>query len=296
MSKQKSTLRKIIFYKYPWIGRNIRRMSAILPNKLFLGIQYKRHMGVKLNWENPRTFNEKLQWLKVNWHDPQAIICADKYRVRDYVKEKIGEEYLATLYGVYEDVNDIIYEDLPNTFVLKGTHGSAMNIICNDKQSLEWEKDKRIMENWLKTNYYYGTREWVYKEITPRIICEENLGENITDYKIYCFNGEPKYWFVCNDRTTEVKADYYELNWEKAPFRWIYPPNTEDVSEPINADKMIELAKILSKDFPFVRVDFYEVNNKIYFGELTFFHGSGLGWYEPREYNNILGDMLELPY
>jgi hypothetical protein len=295
MGKSKSKFHGLIDKKYPSIGRYLRRMTAVIPDKKFISLQYKRHMGVEIDWENPETFNEKLQWLKVNWYDPDATICADKYEVRNFVREKIGEKYLTKLYGVYEDVDQINFNDLPEKFVLKGTHGSAMNLVCGDKKKISWEEEKKIIRNWLKTNFYYGAREWVYKDITPRIIIEEFLGENIVDYKLYCFNGEPKYWFVCSDRSSGVRADYYELKWEKAPFRWIYPPITTNPKKPENADEMVELARKLSKQFPFVRVDFYEIDGKVYFGELTFFHGGGFGWYEPREYNKILGNMLQLP-
>lgn len=252
-------------------------------------------MGVAINWDNPKTLNEKLQWLKIYWRDPLATVCADKYAVRDYVRDTIGEQYLNTLIGVYDTIDEIDINSLPDKFVLKATHGSSMNIICSDKSKMNWGNEKKKLKRWLTTNYYCGNREWVYKNIKPRIICEEYLGDNIVDYKLYCFNGEPRYWFVATDRKAGVKADYYELDWKKAPFRWIYPPLNSPPQKPQNSDKMIELSKMLSKPFPFVRVDFYEINGKIYFGELTFFHGSGFGWYEPREYNEYLGQLLKLP-
>jgi|SRR5690625_3290170 len=286
---------KLIDKKYPWKGRFIRRMTSVIPDKQYVSWQYKRHMGEEINWDNPTNFNEKMQWLKVNWRDTLATKCADKYSVREYIKNTIGEQYLTKLLGVYNNVDEINVNDLPEKFVLKGTHGSGMNVICTDKHSVDWGYKRKTLNGWLKTNYYYGTREWVYKDITPRIICEEYLGDNPVDYKLYCFGGEPKYWFVVTDRSSEVRADYFELNWKKAPFRWIYPPNITTPKRPEKSEEMIDLARKLSKPFPFVRVDFYEIDGKIFFGELTFFHGNGLGKYMPTEYNEILGQMLTLP-
>ena len=294
-AKKRNLFHSIIDGKYPSLGRNIRFLTSLIPDKQYISLQYKRHMGERIDWDNPVNFNEKLQWLKINWRDSLATKCADKYSVRDYIKKTIGEQYLTKLYGVYKNVNEINIDELPQKFVLKGTHGSAMNVICSDKTKLNWKYEKGKFKNWLKTNYFYGNREWVYKDITPRIICEEHLGDNITDYKLYCFNGEPTYWFVATDRNSGVRADYYELDWEKAPFKWIYPSNITVPNKPEKSEEMIQLARKLSKPFPFVRVDFYEIEGEIYFGELTFFHGSGFGWYEPREYNDILGQMLTLP-
>lgn len=295
MAKTKSTFHKIIDVRYPWVGRSIRRLISIIPDKQYISWQYQRHMGEPINWENPQTFNEKLQWMKVYWRDSLATKCADKYAVREYVEEIIGEQYLNKLLGVYDKVELINFDELPNKFVIKATHGSAMNLICSDKTKVDWQIEKKKLNRWLKTNYYNGNREWVYKDIKPRIICEDYLGDNITDYKLYCFHGEPKYWFVATDRSSGVKADYYELDWAKAPFRWIYPPNTSTFKKPEKSEEMIKLARALSKPFPFVRVDFYEIKGEIYFGELTFFHGSGFGWYEPKEYNYTLGKMINLP-
>lgn len=290
---KKSFFHIIIDDKIPLLGRSIRKMTMLISDKNYISWQYKRHMNKRINWDNPKTFNEKLQWLKVYWRNPLATKCADKYSVREYIKEKIGSQYLTELIGVYDSVDQIDLKELPEKFVLKATHGSAMNIICSNKSDIDWSHEKSKLNNWLKTNYYYGNREWVYRDIKPRIICEEYLGENIVDYKLYCFNGIPKYWFVAQDRLTGVKADFYELDWEKAPFNWVYPSSESSPSIPENSEEMIRLATILSAPFPFVRVDFYEIEGKIYFGELTFFHGSGFGEYQPVEYNQILGNMID---
>ncbi|MGB6406934.1 MAG: ATP-grasp fold amidoligase family protein [Planococcus donghaensis] len=294
MFKKTSDINTII-RKSPSIARYLRTITLLIPDKLYLSWQFKRHMQEKINWNNPKTFNEKMQWLKIYWRDPLATKCADKFEVREFIEETIGKKYLTEIYGVFDNVEDININDFPDKFVLKATHGSAMNIVCEDKAKFNWEIEKKKLKSWLKTNYYNGNKEWVYKDIKPRIICEEYLGNNPIDYKLYCFNGNPQYWFVATDRSNGVKADYYELNWEKAPFRWIYPPNDKKPEIPNKSNEMIELAVKLSNPFPFVRVDFYEINNKILFGELTFFHGSGFGSYEPKEYNELLGRMLHLP-
>lgn len=263
---------------------------------------YKKQQGKELNLDNPVEFGEKLQWLKLYWHDPLARKCADKYLVREVIKNSIGEDYLNELIGVYERVEDIDYDSLPNKFVLKGTHGSGFNLICDDKETFDWAYAKTFMDRWLHKDYYLKNREWVYKDLKPRIICEKYLSEDnnetaLIDYKFYCFNGEVKYCQVIRDRDEDETIDFYDLNWNKMPFNGLRdcPISKKDYPKPINYEKMIELARQLAFDFPFVRVDFYNIEGRIIFGELTFFPSSGMGHFTPKEWNKKIGDLIELP-
>ncbi len=262
---------------------------------------FKKRVGRELNLDNPEQFNDKLQWLKLNWRDPLATKCADKYEVRYFVKERIGEDYLNDLYEVYESVEEINISKLPKAFVLKGTHGSGFNIICKDKNKLDWDKEYKKMKRWLKKNYYWEKREWVYKDIKPRIICEKYMSEGeqtvaLTDYKFFCFNGEAKYCQVIRGRGENETIDFYNEDWEHMDFTGLRPlPNSNSkYLKPEKYEQMINLASTLSKGFPFVRVDFYYVNNVIIFGELTFFPQSGMGSFYPLEWNKKVGDMLEI--
>ena len=264
--------------------------------------KFKKRLGREVDLENPIKFNDKLQWLKLNWHDPVATKCADKYEVREIIKEKIGEEYLNELIGVYESVDEIDIDKLPDKFVLKGTHGSGFNIICKDKSKMNWDEEFKKMRRWLRTNYYLQNREWVYKDIKPRIICEKYLSQegnqsSLIDYKFYCFNGEPTYCQVIRGRGEKETIDFYDTEWNHMPFNGLreLPMSDEKFEKPKKYEKMIELAKELAGDFPFVRVDFYYVKDEIIFGELTFFPLSGMGKFTPDEWDYKLGDLLQLP-
>lgn len=263
--------------------------------------KFKDKLGREVNLENPKKFNDKLQWLKLNWYDPLAVKCADKYKVREFVKDEIGEEYLNELYAVYNSVNEIDLSKLPEQFVLKGTHGSGFNIICKDKSKMNWRKEKKKMKRWLKKNYYWSSREWVYKDIKPRIIAEKYLkiskNTNIKDYRFFCFNGNPKFITVDFDIIDKknTKRNLYDLNWNKINARISYPNKNVNLNKPINLGKMIKLSEILSKPFPHSRIDFYEYKNEIIFGEITFFHQSGMGKVDPEKFEIKMGSWLDLP-
>lgn len=283
---------KLLQFKYKYFYS-----SEKLLKKLF-----KERLGRELNLEIPDKFNDKLQWLKINWHDPVATKCADKYEVRKIVEEKIGGEYLNELIGVYESVGEIDIDKLPDKFVLKGTHGSGYNIICKDKYSMDWNEEFRKMRRWLRKNYYLYKRESVYKNIKPRIICEkflvQNDGDELRDYRFFCFNGEPKFITVDFSITDKKKTrrNLYDLNWNVMDAEISYPKETNiKVSKPEKLEEMIELSKKLSSGFPHARVDFYYIDNKIIFGEITFFHQSGMGKINPEEFELEMGNWLELP-
>ena len=277
---------KKLYYKY------------LISDQYLIKKTFKQRLGRELDLENPVKFNDKLQWLKLYWYDPLAQICADKYRVRDFVAKKIGKEYLNDLYGVYESVSDLDLNKLPNSFVLKCTHGSGFNIICKNKEKINWKDEFKKIKRWLNTDYYLFKREWVYKDIKPRIICEKYLEEEQTgdlkDYKIFCFHGEPKLIMVVTDRFENQRRNFYDINWDLMDVSTRFPRENRGFSKPPNLDEMLELSRVLSKDFPHVRVDFYNVRNKIIFGELTFFHDSGYGIYKPVEFEIKMGSWLDL--
>lgn len=274
----------------------------LISDKNLIKKNFKKRLGRDLDLENPIYYNDKLQWLKLNWYDELAIQCADKYEVRKFVKEKIGEKYLNELYGVYESVNEIDISKLPNSFVLKATHGSGFNIICKNKNEVNWEKEIVKIRRWLKKNFYWHNREWVYKEIKPRIICEKFIeqhdSEELRDYRFFCFNGEPKFIAVDFSITNKKKTrrNLYDLEWNLMEEEISYPKELSiKVKKPEKLDEMIHLSRILSSPFPHARIDFYYVNKKIIFGEITFFHQSGMGKIRPLTFEKQMGDWLRLP-
>jgi hypothetical protein len=265
-----------------------------------IDILYKSHVDTLPNLEHPTKFSEKLQWLKLYYRDPIMTQCADKYGVREYVTNCGYGYILNKLIASYEDVDDIDVAALPDRFVLKGSHGSAWNIICKDKNKINWTSWKLIMKSWMKQNLYWYGREWVYKDIKPRIVCEEyieDLAGSLLDYKFFCFNGEPKFVQVDVGRFEKQNyRNFYDLNWGILPFGKDIPHNPNiKMNPPKNFSNMIKIARKLSEPFPYVRADFYNVDGQIYFGELTFFPASGTPDFRPTEYDEIVGSWLVLP-
>ena len=259
---------------------------------------FKRVLGKPLDLENPHTFNEKIQWLKLYDSTPIKTKLTDKYLVRDWVKEQIGEKYLIPLLGVWDKFDDIDFDRLPDKFVLKANHGCGWNIIVKDKSTFDKATAKRDFDTWLNTNFaFINGLELHYKEISPKIIAEEyleNYNGDLYDYKVLCFNGNPYYILVDSERQTNHKRNIYDLEWQLQPFSNY--PNSDPKNKPNNLDEMIFLANKLSNDFAIVRVDFYVLNDgSLKFGELTFTPASGqLMWNLP-EYDLILGQMIVLP-
>lgn len=277
------------------------KLTNWISDELFLKFRYRQCIGKKLNLLNPATFNEKLQWLKLHDRKQEYTKYVDKYEIRDYIKTKIGEEYLIPMINVYDNVDEIKWDDLPDKFVLKCTHGSGCNIICKDKSLLNISDVKKQLKIWMDTNYFWSGREWPYKNVKPRIICEKYMvdesGIELKDYKFMCFNGEVKCSFVCLNRNlpTGLNVDFYDLDWKPMPFERHYPNSHTVISKPKNYDKMIEIAEKLSNDINFVRVDFYEINGKLYFGEITLYPGSGFEEFTPDSYDYLLGSWIRLP-
>ncbi len=266
-----------------------------ISDRMFAEIIFKAKFKKKLDLENPRTLNEKIQWLKLYNRKKEYCEMADKFKVRTYVQRKIGKEYLIPLIGLYENMNEIDVVTLPNSFVMKATHGSGWNIICHEGEKLDWPKIKKL-KTWLKKNYYREGREWVYKHIKPAIICEEFLGWNLYDYKLFCFNGNPKYIQVDVDRFCNHKRNVYDINWNRQDFSILYDQSEKAISRPVNLNEMLEIAKILSKNIPFVRIDLYLEQGQVYFGEMTFYPENGFAKISPEKYNILLGEELDLDF
>lgn len=273
-----------------------------MPDKQYLQLYYFIKFKKLLDLENPKTYNEKLQWLKLYDRNPEYTKLVDKYEVKAYVAEKIGEEYIIPTLGVWNSVEDIDFDALPDQFVLKCTHDSGGLVICRDKSKLNIEEAKRELNSSLKSNFYYIGREWPYKNVKPRILAESYMEDAATgelnDYKFYCFDGVAKVMLVATDRQKEgeeAKYDFYNMDFEHLGFRRGHPNSTKPVKKPETFEHMRMLAEKLSNGFPQLRVDFYEVNGKNYFGELTLFPGNGTTPFEPEEWDYTLGDWITLP-
>ena len=295
----------------------LSKYGKLLSDKLYLKSMFKCKMGYSLNLKKPRTFNEKLQWLKLHDRKPLYTILVDKYAVKDYVSKCIGSEYIIPTLGIWDRFEDINFDLLPNKFVLKCTHDSGGLIICKDKNTLDKELARKKLNNCLKYNFYYYGREWPYKYVRPRIIAEQFMqnydygnferykGSNfktqkepeLNDYKFFCFDGNPVFFKVDFDRFTDHHANYYKTNGELLPFgEQAYPPIPDrELSLPNTLPNMIEIAKKLSQGIPFVRIDLYEVCGKVFFGEMTFYPSSGMGKLSPPEWDLSIGNMLVLP-
>lgn len=276
-------------------------LTDFIPDKFMIKIQYWIKTGRKLNLSNPRRFTEKLQWYKLNHRDPLMTKCADKYGVREYIISKGYGEILVPLYGVYNRVEDIDFEKFPDKFVLKTTNGSRTNLLCEDKDKLNIDDTKGVLKKWLIKRTSKAGREWPYYNIKPRIICEQFLDKDknndLVDYKFVCFAGNVACVFVNAERYSDdvMRFGIYDKNFKHLPYTRKGLRNTDDtINKPINYDKMVEIAETLSKDFPHVRVDLYNIDGKIYFGEMTFFHGSGYINFEPDEFDFILGEQFKI--
>lgn len=278
-----------------------RNFFIWLPDESYLKLKYWACIGKKLNLKNPQTFNEKLQWLKLNDRQREYTMMVDKYEAKKYVSDIIGEEYIIPTLGVWDRFEDIDFSTLPDQFVLKTTHDSGGVVICRDKNSFDTENARKIINKSMGRNYFYSGREWPYKNVVPRIIGEKylcKLGESgIVDYKIMCFGGKAKCIFACTGRYTPsgLKITVFDTDWNRIPFeRDHHPSEKNTVSPPESLKRMIEISERISKDIPFVRIDFYEIDGSPYFGEITFFPASGFGSFSPEEWDKTLGDWINL--
>lgn len=274
--------------------------SKCFSDQAFIEKMYRLRIGHELNLNEPQTFNEKLQWLKLYDRRPQYTKMVDKYEAKIFVSKIIGLEHIIPTYGIYNKFDEIDFDSLPNQFVLKCTHDSGGIIICKDKSKFNIINAKRKLNKSLRRSYYYHKREWPYKDVIPRIIVEQYMedesGWQLKDYKIFCFNGEPKFIEVDYDRYVGHKLNVYDLDWNFIDF-YMTSPNDKNVkiNKPEKLGDMLDYSRKLSHGISFLRVDFYSINSKIYFGELTFYPGSGMIDFHPKEYDSILGRMLTLP-
>ncbi len=272
-----------------------------IPDTVYLKFMYRKVTGKKLNLKNPKTFNEKLQWLKLYDRKPEYTRMVDKYEVRQYIKETIGEEYLIPLVGgPWGKFEDIDFSKLPDQFVLKCTHDSGSVAICKDKNDFDIESVRKKFKRVLRGNFFYGGREWPYKNVKPRIIAEKYMvdesGTELKDYKIFNFDGKTKIIEVDYDRFVKHKRNFYSTDWKYIEAAIQYPTDPSvKIDKPKQLEKMISLAEKLSKDIPHVRTDFYSIGDKILFGEMTFYHESGFGKFVPSEWDRTLGDWIDIP-
>ncbi len=273
-----------------------------ISDEQYLNIAYRITMGKRLHLEDPQTYNEKLQWLKIYDRRPVYTMMVDKADVKHYVASIIGEEHIIPTLGVWDRFEDIDFDSLPNQFVLKCTHDSGGLVICKDKSKLDKKKAKRLLNGCLKNNFYWGQREWPYKNVKPRILAEKYMvdesGYELKDYKWFCFEGKAKALFIATDRNTpgeETKFDFYDMNFKHLPFTNGHPNSSKEIKKPAGYDEMRELAQKLSKGIPHVRVDLYDINGHIYFGEFTFSHWSGMVPFVPEEWDYTFGSWIKLP-
>lgn len=277
-----------------------KQMLNWMSDKAFLKLRYRTIFHKKLELKNPKTFNEKLQWLKLYDRKPEYIELVDKYRVRQWVEEKIGAEYLIPLLGLWERAEDIDFDSLPEQFVLKCNHDSGCVLVCKDKNTFDKEGAVRRLNAQLEKNLYWWGREWPYKDVKPCIIAEKFMSDangNLDDYKFMCFDGEVKCSFVCSERFTGkgLHVTFFDLDWNVMSFERSHPAVKEGLPKPTQYEKMLELAHALSENIPFVRVDFYEVDGRIYFGEMTLFPGCGFEAFQPEQWDETMGSWLKLP-
>lgn len=279
----------------------VLKKMKFLPPAFYVSVYYEYYTGKKIDISNPIEFNQKLQWLKVFYKPSILTQLVDKYEVRSYVEEKVGPQYLNKLIGVYYNSRDVDFEALPAKFVLKGAHGYNFNLLVPDKSKLNKLKAKYLFRKWMSKNHYYrGGLEWAYKNVVPKIVAEEFLEEegkdSISDYKYFCFAGEPKFIQVDLDRKSGHVRSYVDLEWKKIAFTTIGIEDYKgEVKIPKNSVEMENVARTLAADFPFVRVDLYNLDGRIIFGEMTFYPTDGRMDFAPDNYNTIIGDYLQLP-
>lgn len=270
-----------------------------LSDEKYIKLIYRVSMNKKLNLANPTTFNEKLQWLKLYDRRNEYTEMVDKYTVRDYVKNRIGESHLIPLIGVWDNVDEIDFSKLPNKFVLKCNHDSGGWVICRDKDTLDIKSTKSFLRKRLNRNFFWNAREWPYKNVKRKIICEKFMvdesGTELKDYKFFCFDGKCEAIFIATNRGIDTRFDFFDRNFKHLPFTNGHPNADHAIQRPENLQEMIRIAELLSVGIPQVRVDLYNVRGKIYFGEMTFFHWGGKKPFNPEKWDYWLGSFIKLP-
>lgn len=281
----------------------VKLFSPLLSDKQYLSMMFRYRMGYKLDWENPKTFSEKLQWLKLNDHNPTYTQLVDKYEVKEYVSQLIGERYVAKTLGIWDSPEEVDFASLPQQFVLKTTHGGGNSgvIICRDKSLLDEAKTRQALRRSMKQDLYRDSREWPYKNVNRRILAEEYLEDKETgelrDYKFFCFDGTVKALFVATERQTRKEPffNFFDREYNSLDVKQGHPRAEVIPDKPALFEEMVRVAEELSKNVPHVRVDLYQVNGQIYFGEFTFYHFGGMVHFEPESWDKYFGDWLILP-
>lgn len=276
-------------------------IGRAIPDRLYIAIRYRIALRKSINWKNPQTYNEKIQWMKLYDRNPEYTRLVDKFDVRSYVAETIGDEYLIPCLGVFNDFDEIDFSKLPDRFVLKCTHDSGSVVICRNKAQIDMVVLKKHFDKYLKHNSFYGGREWAYKNVKPRIIAEafmvDDSGIGLKDYKFFCFGGSMKSLFVATERGVkgvDVKFDFFDENYVHMPFKHGHENATLMPSKPVNFNEMKQLAEKLSQGFRHVRVDLYNVNGRVYFGEMTFYHHCGFVPFTPEKWDYTFGGWLDI--
>lgn len=282
--------------------RKLYKLLDLLPDKTVIKLQYYASLGRFPNLKNPERFTEKLQWYKLNYRTPLMTQCADKYKVRFYLRDKGYEEYMPKLYQVCDKFEEIDFQKLPEAFAIKCNNGCGTNIFVKNKADVELDKFAKEVSTWNEVNTISVGREWAYQNIESKIVVEELLVSNdgtqkddLNDYKVMCFNGEPKVLWVDVDRHIDHRRNFFDTEWNALDVISDCPNTEQSVPKPYGLDKMLEIAKDIAKDFPFVRVDFYSLNQRIYIGELTFYPWSGCVQYTPDTFDFELGSYFKLP-
>lgn len=282
----------------------LKKIWFLFSDKTYLKLRYYLEMHEKLNLNNPKKFTEKIQWLKLYDKKDEYTRLVDKITVKQFVESVICKDIIVPTLGVWNNFDDIDFNLLPNEFVLKTNHsgGSTGVVICKNKRDFDISHARQLLNSSLESNSYYTTKEWPYKNIKPKIFAETLLhsenGKDLIDYKFYCFDGVPMYCQVISNRSTNETIDFYDVNWVHQPFYGLNPKCKQSIAsidKPKNYELMLDIARTLSRYIPFARVDLYNINGSIYFGEITFFPASGFGTFTPREYNDILGKYIILP-
>lgn len=291
----KTIVQKLPLYNFYFLQR--KKIICNTPAEHYVKTKWKKKFGEELNLQNPKTYNEKLQWGKVFANNSLAKKCADKVEVLEYVRENIGSQYVNEIIAIYPNTKNIDFSKLPKRFVLKATHDSGSVLIVKDKSKIDFKKLEEIERN-LKINYGHLKKEWVYNDIKPQIIIQRFLesedGKSLKDYKVFCFNGEPKIIQVDLDRFEGHKRNFYDTSWNRLDLEIKYPSVDYDVKKPELLDEMLEVTRKLAKPFNHVRVDWYITQNRLIFGEMTFFPGSGFEKFNSREWEEKMGSWFEV--
>ena len=308
MSKIQSALQMLKSDRSTFMAAIIQNFFGWLPDKTYLQLLYRFKMGHRLDLNHPKTFTEKIQWLKLYNRRPEYTLMVDKYAVKKYVADIIGEKYIIPTLGVWNKPEDIDWDALPNEFVLKTTHGGGSGgvVICKDKKTFDRNKAILTLRDSMNSDIYRSLREWPYKDVKKRVLAEKYMAPkdmvnnpiyDLSDYKFFCFNGEPKYCQVIRDRHSKESIDFYDMNWRHQEFVGLNPIASNGINpvpRPLLLDDMICICHKLSENMKFVRIDMYVIDNRIYFGEITFYPASGMGLFNPDKWNEELGNQISL--